>query len=226
MRGWGFLALMVLGCSNLTEGAGGVVELEVRTPAADEVEVGETLQLTARALDRDGNPLDIPITWISSDPALTVDNTGLVTGVAPGTAQIQAAVGSLLSRQIPLTAIARADTLALVGDSVVFVPADAAASVPLVVQLLSFSQAGALPVRPVIYTVSFPVTVVGAPATLPGGVLVDTISTGSTGLDQSMTLYRVSGILYTDSTFVTVRSYRASGADVPGSGQRFIVFFQ
>jgi len=226
VRGWALLALSVLGCSNLTEGPGGVVELEVSTPAATDVEVGEALQLSARALNRDGNPLDVPITWLSSDPALTVDNTGLVTAVAPGTAQIQASVGSLTSRQIPLTAIARADTLALAGDSVVIVPAGAPASTPLVVQLLSFSETGPLPSRPVIYTVSFPASVGGTPATLPGGVLVDTISTGTTGLDSSMTLNRVTGIPYTDSTFVTVRSYRASGADVPGSGQRFIVFFQ
>jgi hypothetical protein len=215
---------MVLGCSNLTEGAGGVVELQIGTPAATEVEVGEALQLTARALDRDGNPLDIPVTWISSDPALTVDNTGLVTAVAPGTAQIQASVGSLTSQQIPLTAIPRADTLALVGDSVVIVPAGVNASAPLVVQLLNFAQGTPLPTRPVIYTVSFPAHVTGAQATLPGGILVDTISTGTTGLDQSMILSR--GFAYADTAFVTVRSYRASNADVPGSGQRFIVLFQ
>jgi Bacterial Ig-like domain (group 2) len=226
VRRWALLTLLVVGCSNLTEGPGGVVELEIRSPAASEVEVGETLQLTARALDRDGNPLDIPITWLSSDPALTVDNTGLVTAVVPGTAQLQASVGSLTSAQIPLTAIVRADTVALVGDSVIVVPADVSASAPLVVQLLSLSQPDPVPSRPVIYTVSFPLTVAGAPATLPGGVLVDTISTGTTGLDQSMTLSRVVGIPYADSAFVTVRSYRASGADVPGSGQRFIVLFQ
>jgi hypothetical protein len=218
--------LMVLACSNLTEGPGGVVELEIRSPDTTEVEVGETLQLTARALDRDGNPLDVPISWLSSDPALTVDDTGLVTAVVPGTAQLQASVGSLTSAQIPLTAIARADTLALVGDSVIIVPAGAPASAPLVVQLLSFSQAEPLPSRPVIYTVSFPLAVTGAPATLPGGVLVDTISTGTTGLDQSMILSRVVEIPYADTAFVTVRSYRTSGTDVPGSGQRFIVLFQ
>jgi hypothetical protein len=217
---------MVLGCSDVTEGPGGVVDLEVRTPDRSEVEVGEALQLTARALDRDGNPLDIPITWVSSDPALTVDNTGLVTGVAPGSAQIQASVGSLTSQQIPLTAIPRADTLALVGDSVVIVPPAVPASAPLVVQLLNFAQGTPLPTRPVIYTVSFPATVTGAPATLPGGVLVDTITTGATGLDQSMTLNRVGGVLYADTAIVTVRSYRVSNADVPGSGQRFIVLFQ
>src|SRR4051812_26982521 len=104
---------MVLGCSNLTEGPGGVVELEIRSPGTTEVEVGETLQLIARALDRDGNPLDVPITWLSSDPALTVDNTGLVTGVTAGSAQMQASAGSLTSEHFPLTAVARADTLVI-----------------------------------------------------------------------------------------------------------------
>ena len=226
MRGWALLTLMMLGCSDLTEGPGGVVELEVRTPAVSEVEVGETMQLLARALDKDGNPTDVSITWLSSDPAvIAVDNTGLVTGVAAGTAQVQASVGSLSSAQIPLTAITRADSLALVGDSVIIVPAGAPASAPLVVQLLSFTQAGPLTARPVIYTLSFPAPAAGTPVTLPGGVSIDTISTGTTGLDQSITVLRT-GTPYLDTAFVTVRSYRASGADVPGSGQRFIVLFQ
>ncbi len=225
MRGWAPLMLMVLGCSELAEGPGGVVELEISRPAASEVEVGETLQLTARALNRDGDPLDVPITWFSSDPALAVDNTGLVTGVAPGSAQIQAAIGSLSSDLIPLTAFARADTLALVGDSVVIVPPAVAASAPLVVQLLSFAEPAPLPNRPVIYTVSFPAAVTGAPVTLPGGVLIDTILTGTSGLDQTMTVLRTA-VPYLDTAFVTVRSYRTSGVDVSGSGQRFIVLFQ
>ena len=225
MRGRALLTLMVLGCSNLTEGPGGVVELEIRTPAATEVEVGETLQLTARALDRDGNPLDVPVTWLSSDPALTVDNTGLVTGVAPGTAQIQASVGSLSSGQIPLTATARADTLVIVSDSVIIVPAGAPASAPLVVQLLSFSQTGLLPDRPVVYTVTSPPDVGPRTVELPGGVLIDTISTGTGGDAGAVTLNRTA-IASPDTAIVQVRSYHASGADVPGSGQRFIVLFQ
>ena len=47
--------VLVLGCSDLTEGAGGVVELEIQVPAVTTVEVGEGLQLSARALDRDGS---------------------------------------------------------------------------------------------------------------------------------------------------------------------------
>lgn len=225
MRGWVILMLMVLGCSNLTEGPGGVVELEIRTPATTEVEVGETLQLTARALDRDGNPLDVPITWLSSGPALTVDNTGLVTGVATGSAQIQASVGSLTSNQFPLTAIARADTLVIVSDSVIIVPAGAPGSAPLAVQLLSFSEAGPLANRPVIYTITSPPDVGPHGVELPGGVLIDTISTGEGGDGGAVTLNRT-GVASPDTAIVQVRSYHASGADVPGSGQRFIVLFQ
>ena len=225
MRGWALLTLMVLGCSNLTEGPGGVVELEISTPAAREVEVGETLQLTARALDRDGNPLDVPITWLSSDPALTVDNTGLVTGIAPGEAQVQASVGSLSSGQILLTAIARADTLVIVSDSIIIVPVGAAASAPLAVQVLSFSSAGPLPNRPVVYTVTSPPDVGDHTVELPGGVLIDTVSTGPAGDAGAVTLNRTA-LPSPDTAIVQVRSYRASGADVPGSGQRFIVLFQ
>ena len=225
MRGWALLTLMVLGCSNLTEGPGGVVELEISTPAAREVEVGETLQLTARALDRDGNPLDVPITWLSSDPALTVDNSGLVTGVSPGEAQVQASVGSLSSGQILLTAIARADTLVIVSDSVIIVPVGAPASAPLAVQVLSFSSADPLPNRPVVYTVTSPPDVGDHTVELPGGVLIDTISTGQAGDAGAVTLNRTA-IPSPDTAIVQVRSYRASGADVPGSGQRFIVLFQ
>jgi hypothetical protein len=225
VRGWAFLALIVLGCSNLIEGPGGVVELEIRSPDTSEVEVGETLQLTARALNSDGNPLDVPITWLSSDPALTVDNTGLVTGVAPGTAQIQASVGSLTSAQFPMTAIARADTLVIVSDSVIIVPAGAPASGSLAVQLLSFTTAGPLPNRPVIYTVTSPPDVGAHSVEFPGGVLIDTVSTGTAGDGAGLVLNRT-GIASPDTAIVQVRSYRRSGADVPGSGQRFIVLFQ
>jgi hypothetical protein len=225
VRGWALLTLMVLGCSNLTEGAGGVVELEIRSPDTTEVEVGETLQLTARALDRNGNPLDVPITWLSSDPALTVDNSGLVTGVAPGEAQVQALVGSLSSGQILLTAIARADTLVIVSDSVIIVPAGAPASAALAVQVRSFSSADPLPNRPVVYTVTSPPDVGPHTVELPGGVLIDTISTGADGNAGAVTLNRT-GIASPDTAIVQVRSYHASGADVPGSGQRFIVLFQ
>jgi hypothetical protein len=200
--------------------------LEIRVPAVTTVEVGETLQLSAEALDRDGNPVSVPISWRTADATLTVNDAGIVTGVAAGTGQVQAFAGSLSSERVALTIITRADTLVLVGDSVVTVAAGVTASTPLVVQLQSFAAATPLPSRPVVYTVTSPPDLGTRSVELPGGVLIDTVSTGSTGLNETVTLSRVAGIPSPDTAIVQVRSYRSSGADVPGSGQRFIVLFQ
>lgn len=216
----------VVGCSDLVDAGGGVVELEVSQPAVTSVEVGETLQLSARALDKDGNPVEAPLTWRTADATLTVDDTGLVTGVAPGTGQVQAVTGSLSSARIALTVIARADTLAIVGDSVIPVAPEATASAPLVVQLRSFSATDPLISRPVVYTITSPPDIGGHSVELPGGVLIDTVSTTTSGTDPTITVNRVAGVTSPDTAIVQIRSYRASGADVPGSGQRFIVLFQ
>jgi hypothetical protein len=107
---WAILitSALALGCSNLTEGAGGVVELEIRQPAVTTIEVGQTLQLSARALNRDGDPVDVPITWLTPDSTLTVDDQGLVTAIAPGTGQVQAFAGSLASARVSLTVVVAA----------------------------------------------------------------------------------------------------------------------
>jgi uncharacterized membrane protein len=228
VRRWALLcgSLILINCSNLTEGAGGVVGLEVSVPTASSVEVGEALQLSARALDRDGQTLNIPISWRAADPTLTVDEqTGIVTGVAPGTGRVQAFVGSLASDFVSLTVLARADTISIVGDSIVTVDPAALASTPLVVQVQSFTPAGPAASRPVVYTITSPPEVVPHVVELPGGVLSDTLLTASDGTIQGITLNRVAGVTSPDSAIVVIRSYRASGADVPGSGQRFIVRF-
>lgn len=58
--------------------------------------VGESVQFVAKLLDRSGNVLNgRDVAWSSSDPdAAAVDETGLVSGVAPGTATITAASAS------------------------------------------------------------------------------------------------------------------------------------
>jgi uncharacterized protein YjdB len=82
------------------------VELEVTQPAQTQIEVGQTLQLSARALDKNGDPVAVPIGWRTADVTLTVDDQGLVTGVAPGPGRVQAFAGSLSSALISLTVIA------------------------------------------------------------------------------------------------------------------------
>ena len=229
MRRWSLLlsAVVLQGCSNLTEGAGGVVGLEIRSPSLKTIEVGETLQLTVAALDKDGNPVAAPVTWQAPDTTLTVDGaTGAITGVSPGSGRVQAFTGSLASELVTFTVIARADTLVLTGDSVITVPSGVTASAPLLVQLQSFSPAGPLPSRPVVYTVTSPPDVGPHTVELPGAVLVDTVLTGTDGAVSSVTLNRVNATTQPATAIVEVRAFRTRGEAVPGSGQRFTVNFQ
>jgi hypothetical protein len=229
IRWCGALVLgLVLGCSNLDEGEAGVVALEVTAPSPDTLEVGETVQLAARALDRDGNAVNAAIAWRSVDTTASIDpTTGVVTALFPGTARVQATVGSLSSGLITLTVLARADTLIIAGDSVLTVATDVPASAAMLVRLESFNPAGPLAGRPVIYTITSPdLTALPHTVELPGAVLVDTVLTESDGQVSTMTLNRVAGVIAPDSAIVEVSAFRARGAVVPGSGQRFIVHFQ
>ena len=228
MRRWAALvsSVLILGCSNLTEGAGGVVGLEIRAPDLKTLEVGEVLQLSAVALDKNGDSVATEVTWTAPDTTLTVDPAGAITGVHPGVGRVQAFSGSLASGVITFTVIARADSLILVGDSVVTVAPGVLSSTPLVVQVESFSPPGPLPSWPVIYQVTSPPDVGPHTVELPGAVLQDTLTTGADGAVTSVTLNRVNGTTQPDTAIVEVRAFRTRGGVVPGSGQRFIVLFQ
>ena len=229
-RSAGLLSLLlVVGCSGLDEGAGGVVGLQIQLPALRTVEVGESLPLTAVALDKDGQPITAQITWRAPDATLTVDPlTGVITGVSPGTGRVQAFAGSLSSELASFTVIARPDTLLIVGDSVLTVASTATASAPLTVQVQTFSPPGTgIGSWPVIYTITSPPDL-GGPHTveLPGAVLTDTVATGTDGAVSTVTLNRVAGIAQPDTAIVEIRSSHTRGEPVSGSGQRFIVIFQ
>jgi hypothetical protein len=214
-------SVVALGCSNLTEGSGGVVGIDIRTPTLKTIEVGETLLLSAQALDKNGNPVSATITWRAPDPTLTVDQSGAITGVSPGTGRVQAFVGSLASSLESFTVIARADTL-IVTDSLFTVAPGVAASAPLVTTVRSLSPAGPLPSWPVVYTVVSPTD---NSVQLPGGLQVATIPTGTDGAVSSVTLTRLNAA-QPATAIVEVRSFRTRGGTVPGSGQRFTVTFQ
>ena len=222
------VAAALLGCSGLDEGEAGVVGIEVRTPDPDTVEVGESIQLSARPLNKDGDSVGAPVTWISLDPTATVDaTTGVLTGASAGAARVQAAVGALSSELITFPVIDPADTLVLTSDSIVTLPAGTVTSPPLTARLDHFDTAGpvALAGRGVIYTLTSPDPAAGTPTVLlQGNVVADTLPTGSDG-NASTTLVVVAGSIPPDSAIVTVRAERTRGAPVPGSGQRFIIRF-
>jgi hypothetical protein len=77
----------------------------------------------------------------------------------------------------------------------------------------------------VVYTIIDPPEVVPHLVELPGGVLIDTVSTGTDGAVTSVTLNRAS-LAQPDTAIVEVRAFRTRGAPVPGSGQRFTIIFQ
>lgn len=225
MRRWtGLLSLLAAtACSGLDEGEGGVVAIEVEIPAILALEVGEQQQVVARALDADGAVVDAAIGWQATTAAVTVNGEGIVTAAEPGEAEVQATVGSLGSERIPFEVTAPADTLMILGDSVVIIPAasDPPATATLQVRLESFTFPEPLSGRPVIFAITSPTPTVQ----LGGGVESDTVSTSAEAV-ASVAISAGVGQVPPDTAIVEVRAERARGAPVPGSGQRFIVLFQ
>jgi hypothetical protein len=231
VRRWWRLFLLVPalvaapGCSNLDEGEAGIVALELQTPTVTDLETGETTQLTAIALNREGETVEVPITWRTPDTTVIVDGTGLVTAVSPGPGRVQASAGTLTSALVGFTVLAPADTLILVGDSVVSVPALPGTTGPLVVRLESFNPPGVLGSRPVVYEITGPTEALTS-VVLPGAVVIDTLLTAADGTVSTVTLSLVTEAVAPESVVVEVRASRTRGAVVPGSGQRFIVRYE
>jgi len=69
-----------------------VVSTVTVTPASQTISTGQSLQLTAQLTDASGNTLtDVPVTWTSSDTdAAPISESGLVTGILPGSSSITA----------------------------------------------------------------------------------------------------------------------------------------
>ncbi|MYI07172.1 MAG: hypothetical protein F4059_07635, partial [Gemmatimonadetes bacterium] len=70
----------------------------VVSPVADTVPVGDTLRLVAELSDANGHAVvgEGLLTWMSSDPSVaTVDESGLVSGIAAGTATVTAATADV-----------------------------------------------------------------------------------------------------------------------------------
>ncbi len=224
----GLLSLLVAtACSGLDEGEGGVVAIEVEVPQLQTLEVGEQVQMVARALDADGDVVDAAIAWRSSAPAVSVDGAGIVTAAAPGQADVQASVGSLSSGRVGFTVQARADTLIIVGDSVFTIPivTDPPGTATLTVRLESFDPPGVLETRPVIFEITSPLPGAVPVVQLVGGQQSDTVNTSAAGV-STVAVQAVIGQTPPDTAIVEVRAERIRGDAVPGSGQRFIVLFQ
>ena len=95
------LGVMLLGCGTDNggedlQGPPQVSAVSVSGPAAS-LQVGQSLQLIASATDAAGTPItELPFEWTSSDAAIAaVSRDGVVTGVAPGQAEVRATAGGV-----------------------------------------------------------------------------------------------------------------------------------
>jgi len=99
-------AVLLGGCGSLPTTSEGVAILEIRPPASLTVIIGDSLRFGARALDKTGKPLDIPIHWRTPDATVSVgDTSGVVIGLAVGPGRIQAFLddGVLVSDFVTVT---------------------------------------------------------------------------------------------------------------------------
>ena len=228
MRRWQLLSLFLMtACSGLEEGEGGVVAIEVETPETSNLEVGQQVQVVARALDVNGQVVEVPLRWQSTAAAVTVDETGLVTGVQAGEADVQAFSGSLPSEPVTFEVAARPDTIIIVGDSVFTLPigGEPPPGATLTVRLETFTPAGPIGGHPVIFEITSPLPAPTPLVQLTGNVRIDTVTTADDGT-ASTVISAATGQVPPDTAIVQVRAERTGGAAVPGSGQRFIVLFQ
>jgi len=216
--------LLAAGCSSLDEGQAGVVGIEVQVPGPDSLEVGESIQLSAKPLDKNGDSASAAVTWVSVDPTASIDaGTGVLTGLSPGSARVQATVGSLGSGLITFAIVPRADTLQIAGDSIF--TASVTSPLPNFTSVLfSFSPLGPVPSQGVIYAITSPDPLAGPPPLVlsTNTQVADTVPTAGDGTAVS-SLALVPGAIPPESVVVTISAARIRGGAVPGSGQRFIL---
>jgi len=228
-------AVLLASCSDIPTSGSEIIALEVRPPVPAQVEAGDTLQLSARALDRNGDSVAAPLRWRTADPLnVAVDSlTGRVTGLLAGTSgRVQVSDGSLASDLIALSVVGRADTVLVPADTLV-VGAAVATSPPLAVRVAARDAAApgglaGVGGRSVIFSIVEPPFPDAAARTveITGDGIADTVVTGGDGFPATpVTLSRIAGRTAPAQALVEVRVLRRSGAPVPGSGQRFVVRF-
>jgi hypothetical protein len=200
---------------------------------------GDTVTLSAVALDRSGDPLpDVTVIWRVLEPStvavgLTLDSTtGLVTGVFAGRWRVQGDADGLRTSLITVTVLPVADSIAALQDTIAF-PAGSTESPTLGATVYDVSPTGVVttvgsaPVRfalvqPAPGTPEAATLALAPPGEEPGSdphTVVD--STGANGLAFA-TLRRV-GTGQPETAVVEAVALTAAGGIIPGTPARFTV---
>jgi len=216
-----------------------VVAILYTGPGAPSVAEGDTVTLTAVALDREGNPLaDVPVIWRVLEPdtvevGFTLDSTtGLVTGLFAGTGRVQADADGLRTNLITVTVRAVADSIAAVQDTITFPGSDgespalgatvydlppSGTATPLAGVSVWFALVSPAPGTPEAATLALAAQG-QAPGSDPHTALVTTLASGI----AFATLRRV-GLGQPDTAVVEAVALTASGGIIPGVPARFTV---
>jgi hypothetical protein len=217
---------LLWGCSSLSPDFNQVVALEVSLPFGGNVELGDTLVPSARALNGRGDSVAATIYWTNLDTALVMlldSTTGATIGKAVGAGRIQARVGNLRSNPLSITVLAAADTVFATGptrDSVSIIAKPDSFSDTLNVEVADTSGGitTGLSGRKVAFQITYP-TDSTAFTLVPG----DTVLTSATGI--AALRVRLKNRALPDSVVVTATARRLRGATIPGSPITFTVIF-
>ena len=201
-----------------------VIALEVVLPNGGQVEVGDTLLPSGRALNGHGDTITTDIFWVTLDTTIITvldSTTGATLGDLIGQGRLEARVGLLTSNPQTVTVITHLDSVqpaapVLTRDTIA---QPDTISDSLRVQLFA-SPALAVGRRVVFSATTFP-------ASDPLVTLVprDTIFSSGTGLAATQ-VRRPAGGTLPDSVVVSATVQRPDGTPIPGSPVIFVVGFR
>ena len=222
------MAGVALACGSITGDLNEVIAVETSIPPdnSGDVDLGDTLRPTARALDGRGDSVAAPIFWDDLDTVVQVldSTTGALVGKFPGTGLIQARVGNLRSNPLAITVFQRADTAFADStnrnpDSVSIGAKTDSLSDSLIVHLQTFTDSDTVGIggRLVRFTLLYPDS--ASVALVPG----DSILTDPNGL--AVIQVRLRQRVLPDSAVVQATATRFTGPAVHGAPITFVVRF-
>lgn len=212
------LALAALpACERLAPDLDQVIAIEVLLPGEGRIEVTDTVQLAARALNGRGDSVAAASVWASLDTGFVtiVDSaTGLAAAKAVGTARVQARVGPLRSNPQNLFVLPPLDSARADGETRDTVTVSAPDSLSDSLMVLVFAPAqGTEPLRS--RRVAYEAEIYPPGATTVTFVPGDTVQTGTTG--TAATQLRLTAGARPDSVRVQAVLRRPDGTPVPGT---------
>jgi len=233
---------MLAACTVITGDLGRTVAIEIDGELTKYLEEGETITLSAAAIDAAGDSVpDAVILWelLDTDPGFDLESTtGVIQGRFPGRGRVRARIEELRSDTVSIRISGAPDSIAAAGDTVITFAADvdvsprltsvlidlttdSAAMQPLVGKIVTYDlvepSPGATEAQGFFLTVS---------ETIPGSEPHSMVTTTDSASQAYVVLRRVAGSSLPDSAFVTANAATASGDIVRGSPVMFIVVFE